>query len=62
MNSNLLQSYVEKGMSSYEIAKEVGKSPTTIRYWLKKHNLQTLKTSSDSKICPKCNTLLPILH
>lgn len=59
MNSNLLQSYVERGMSSYEIAKEVGKSPTTIRYWLKKHNLQTSKISFDSKICPKCNTLLP---
>lgn len=36
-----LQSYIEKNLSANSISKITGKSLTSIRYWLKKHNLST---------------------
>lgn len=45
MDKLLLTKLVDSGMSSYQIANEVGKGQTTVRYWLKIHGLE-LKTSS----------------
>lgn len=41
MDIELLKNLIEEGLSTYKIAKRVGKSQTTIRYWLKKHKLST---------------------
>jgi hypothetical protein len=36
-----LEEYINLGMSSYDIAKKIGRGQTTIRYWLKKYVLKT---------------------
>lgn len=41
MDKNKLLKYVNSGKSSYEIAKLENKSPTSIRYWLKKYEIKT---------------------
>ncbi len=41
MNKELLEELIAKNYSVYQIAKEVSKSYTTIRYWLNKFQLQT---------------------
>lgn len=41
MEVSELQSLVNQGMSIRKIAEYTGKSPTSIRYWLGKHNLST---------------------
>lgn len=59
MNRDLLESYVEQGMSTYQISKFTGKSLGSIRYWLKKYNLKTkhksFKDISPEKIVNKNN-------
>lgn len=51
MNKSCLKKCVDDGMSSYAIAQKYNKSQTTIRYWLKKHSLEThrAKTKGASK-------------
>lgn len=46
MDKERLQQYIEDGKSSYRIAKAEGVSPSTIKYWLKKHNLKTKLNSN----------------
>ena len=41
MDYSTLKSFVDSKMSIREISKITNKGPTTIRYWLKKHNLKT---------------------
>jgi len=41
MNKELLEELIAKNYSIYKIAKELSKSYTTIRYWLKKFGLKT---------------------
>jgi hypothetical protein len=41
MTKEKLQDYISKDYSSYDIARAENKGQTTIRYWLKKHNLKT---------------------
>ncbi len=41
MDKILLIQFCDQGFSSYEIARAVGKSPTTVRYWLKKFKLKS---------------------
>ena len=43
MDYSILKSFVDRKMSIREISKITNKCPTTIRYWLKKHNLKTEK-------------------
>lgn len=45
MNKELLENYINKGLSTYKITKESGKSQTTVRYWLKKYGLKSLLKS-----------------
>jgi DNA-binding CsgD family transcriptional regulator len=62
-----LISYVEKGFSSFKIAKEIGVSQPTVRYWLTKFDLRTIRLtgrnclpdgliskSEEENICYKC--------
>ena len=41
MDKEILKKQINKGNSSRKIAESLGKSQTTVRYWLKKHNLKT---------------------
>jgi transposase len=50
---------VEQGLSSRQIAQEVGRSQATVRHWLKQHGLRTQKTRSEGpqpdevlRVCP----------
>ena len=52
MNKNLLIEQLNLNKSSYQIAKDFNKSPTTIRYWIKKYGLTKVK--KDYKACPSC--------
>lgn len=63
MDIKVLKELIGKNMSTYEISNLLGKSQTTVRYWIKKHNLSTnhksfkqigKKEYGDSRICPKC--------
>lgn len=67
MDKQLLEKLINENKSSYEIAKEVGKSQTTVKYWLKKHGLKTnykthstIKVINDHKICTYCNINKPL--
>ena len=42
MKKEILKKQINKGNSSRKIAESLGKSQTTVRYWLKKHNLNTI--------------------
>lgn len=41
MEKNILEEMVERGLSSHQIAKETGKSQTSIRHWLRKYGMNT---------------------
>ena len=41
MDIDLLKTYIEQNLSSYDIAKQLKISATTVRYWLRKYNLTT---------------------
>ena len=41
MNYKDLNDLINKGLSSWQIAKQLKSSQTNVRYWLKKHNLKT---------------------
>jgi len=43
MDKLILQELVSKGLSTRQIAKETGKSQTSVRYWLGKHELNTTR-------------------
>src|SRR5574343_68090 len=55
-----LEGLINKGMSSNEIAIEIGKSQTTVTYWLNKHKLKTnynpfgTKEYGETRYCPRC--------
>jgi hypothetical protein len=52
MDRDLLESYVEQGMSTYDIMKLTDKCQSSVRYWLRKYNLKT-KHKSFKDIDPK---------
>lgn len=53
---------IEKGLSSHSIAKALNCSQTNVRYWLRKHGLNTKNTcdfdSKNGKYCSICSTEL----
>lgn len=70
MNKCNLESYINQGLSTYDISNITNKSQTNVRYWLKKYNLKTknlsfsqgfslkekiIENGIEYKICPKCN-------
>jgi predicted transcriptional regulator len=61
MEKEKLIKLIENGFSQREISKELNTSQTNVRYWLKKHNLTTVKEdiyiSEGKKFCLKCETV-----
>lgn len=62
MDKLLLQNWVEKGFSTYGIAKEAGCSQTNVRFWLRKFGLNTQakenrcgRFQKNGKNCVNCN-------
>jgi hypothetical protein len=67
MERDLLVSYVDQGLSIYQILKITNTAYSTIRYWLKKYNLKTKYNSfkngyeytnkivKGNQFCPICN-------
>ena len=49
MEKDLLERFVDGGGSIREIARELKTSPTSIRYWLKKHGLSTYHKNFGSR-------------
>jgi predicted transcriptional regulator len=64
MKKNSLIEMVAKGMSTHDIAKAFDKSQTTVRYWLKKHELKTKPDwyykNKSGKHCPRCNKVMSL--
>jgi predicted HNH restriction endonuclease len=61
MEKKILEKFVNDGLSMREIAEELKKGQTTIRYWLLKYELSTKrKLTNDDKInkfCPRCKNV-----
>jgi hypothetical protein len=57
MNIELLQEYIEQGLSSYQIAAKTNKAATTVRYWIKKHGLSISKPDKPDNHCARCDTV-----
>ena len=67
MNYDTLNLLVEQGLSSYKIAKSLNLSQTNIRYWLKKHNLKTVRSTERGQVkthknCTGCLLTLPVFN
>lgn len=41
MEKLILEEMIERGLSTHQIAKEIGKSQTSIRHWLRKYGINT---------------------
>lgn len=54
MNREVLEGYINQGLSTHQIAENIKKSQTTIVYWLKKYGLTTNKNLENEKCCPRC--------
>jgi len=57
MDISILKELISQNLCIREMAEQLDKAPTTVRYWLVKHNLPTKKchnSDRQSKICPKC--------
>jgi hypothetical protein len=63
MEKNEMKKYIEDGLSFNQISKETGKSLSTIRYWAKKHNIESNFVTfreqvsveyGDTRLCPRC--------
>lgn len=51
MDREYLVSLIEEGLSTYKIAERVGKCQTTVRYWIRKYNLEDkYKTTKEKKM------------
>lgn len=58
MQEELLIELINKNFSIADIATTINKSKSSVRHWLNKYNLQTLRASKtifNLKLCPKCN-------
>ena len=59
MDKEILKKQINKGNSSRKIAESLGKSQTTVRYWLKKHNLKTNILYIKPHLCEDCGEADP---
>lgn len=62
MEKELLEKLVKERLTIGQLSKKIGKSKTTIRYWLDKYNFKTYKATHKeeklvlkSKMCTKCS-------
>lgn len=60
MDKATLENYIGQGFSTHQMAIATGKSQTNIRYWLKKHQLQTTVVTQRqaTKFCCTCKKQL----
>jgi transposase len=54
MDKEYLESLVEQGLSTRDIAKKENKSQTSVRHWLKKYSLKTKNKSFKDGYTNKC--------
>ena len=62
MNKESLIIQINQNLSTWQIAEQSNTTQANVRYWLKKYNLQTIRTinkESELKLCPKCNISKP---
>jgi hypothetical protein len=62
MNKDTLIGYINQGLSTWKIAEELNTTQPNIRYWLKKYNLQTQRTTNQlnsNRTCLTCNIIQP---
>lgn len=62
MEKHIIEPLVEQGLSTEKIAIELGIWQSTVRYWLKKHGLQTRVTVNrinKTRLCLTCNITKP---
>lgn len=63
-----LQELIDKGLSQRDIAEATNKSHSSVRYWLKKHEINTVHKSfeartdfeNNQKSCVKCGKIKPL--
>jgi hypothetical protein len=58
MNKENLINQINQNLSTWQIAEQSNTTQANVRYWLKKYNLQTIRTTNkenELKLCPKCN-------
>lgn len=64
MEKQILIEQIEKGLSTWAMAKENATTQPNIRYWLKKYELKTRRQANmldkTTKFCSKCNSNKPI--
>lgn len=59
MKKEELKSLIDQEKSQREISSIMGKSQTTVRYWLKKYGLSTkAKNFEEERVCPICRETL----
>lgn len=54
MEAHVLEDAVARGLTQRQMADEFGKSQTTIRWWLKKHNILTKQAENRQRGTPLC--------
>lgn len=62
MNKETLINLINQNLSTWQIAEQSNTTQANVRYWLKKYDLQTIRTINKAKklkLCPKCNTSKP---
>ena len=62
MNKETLINQINQNLSTWQIAAQSNTTQANVRYWLKKYDLQTVRTTNKEnklKLCPKCNTSKP---
>lgn len=64
MNKEELKNLIDLKLSQYDIAKKLGKSQTTVRYWLTFYGLSTIRTNplKERKLLYCINCLIPLSH
>lgn len=54
MNRELLEKYIEEGLSSWAVAEKENIGQTTVRYWAKKYGLRFIKRAVPKNYCSRC--------
>jgi Zn ribbon nucleic-acid-binding protein len=69
MDKQIIESYINSGLSFNQISKKSGKSLTTILYWAKKYKLKSkfktfknkaIEEYGESRFCPRCKEQVSI--
>lgn len=66
IEKELLEDLISSGMSLNKISKNIGKSLSSVRYWVKKYGVESefkkfeIKEYGNTKFCPRCKENLTI--